>query len=147
MPLLRYWTNDLTYLYYDDKGKRNMVKMGPIIGRADDMLIVRGVNVYPSQIEEVFKFVPGILPNYYLKPIYNEQMVVALAVDVEVEQEWAQSQMKEPIATELQKIHAHLAHQVAAEIKKRVGITTEVTIHLQDSLPKCEAGKINRIIT
>ncbi len=59
MPLLRYWTNDITSLYYDENAKRTMVKMKPIVGRADDMLIVRGVNVYPSQIEDAFSHIKG----------------------------------------------------------------------------------------
>ncbi|OPH00379.1 hypothetical protein B2I21_00225, partial [Chryseobacterium mucoviscidosis] len=71
-------------LYYDENGKRTMVKMRPILGRADDMLIVRGVNVYPSQIEEAFSHVEGVVPNYYLTPVEKEQMCVALDIDVEI---------------------------------------------------------------
>ncbi|RZJ29882.1 MAG: phenylacetate--CoA ligase, partial [Chryseobacterium sp.] len=85
MPLLRYWTNDITSLYYDENAKRTMVKMKPILGRADDMLIVRGVNVYPSQIEEAFSHVKGVVPNYYLTPIEKEQMCVTLDIDVEID--------------------------------------------------------------
>lgn len=85
MPLLRYWTNDITSLYYEENSKRTMVKMKPILGRADDMLIVRGVNVYPSQIEEAFSHVKGVVPNYYLTPVEKEQMCVALDIDVEID--------------------------------------------------------------
>ena len=92
MPLLRYWTNDITSLYYDESGKRTMVKMKPIVGRSDDMLIVRGVNVYPSQIEEAFSYVKGVVPNYYLEPIEKEQMCVALNVDVEISNDFITSE-------------------------------------------------------
>ncbi len=51
MPVVRYWTNDITTLYHDRNGKRNFVKMGPIIGRADDMLIIRGVNLFHTLVE------------------------------------------------------------------------------------------------
>ena len=146
MPLLRYWTNDITSLYYDENGKRNMVKMKPIVGRADDMLIVRGVNVYPSQIEEAFSHVPGALPNYYLKPIYQEQMCVSLDIDLEIDQEYLNSQNLVLNSEEYFNFLRKFEAQVQAEIKKRVGITTKVKVHMQDSLPKCEGGKINRII-
>ncbi|RQO31515.1 phenylacetate--CoA ligase [Taibaiella sp. KBW10] len=146
MPLLRYWTNDITRLYYDEKGKRNMIKMAPIVGRTDDMLIVRGVNVYPSQIEEVFSAIPGLLPNYYLKPLIKEQMVVALGIDVELADEVLVQQQIAKGSAAHTALKEQYMQQVAAEVKKRVGITTSVVIHEQDSLPKCEAGKINRII-
>jgi phenylacetate-CoA ligase len=55
MPLLRYWTNDITYLTYEHSEKRTHVKMGPIMGRTDDMLIIRGVNLFPTQVEAVME--------------------------------------------------------------------------------------------
>jgi phenylacetate-CoA ligase len=86
MPLLRYWTNDITSLYYDTNAKRTMVKMKPIVGRADDMLIVRGVNVYPSQIEDAFSGIKGVVPTI-IYTIEKEHMCVALEVDVEIDDE------------------------------------------------------------
>lgn len=146
MPLLRYWTNDITSLYYDTNAKRTMVKMKPILGRSDDMLIVRGVNVYPSQIEDAFSYVKGVVPNYYLTPIEKEQMCVALDVDVEIEDQFLKAQHLELNSPEYTNFIENFSHSVEAEIKRRVGITTKVKIHAQDSLPKCEGGKINRII-
>lgn len=146
MPLLRYWTNDITRLYYDEGSKRNMIKMAPIIGRTDDMLIVRGVNVYPSQIEEVFNAIPGLLPNYYLKPVIQEQMVVALGIDVELSDEVLQERNISRDTEAYTALEEQYKQQVESEVKKRVGISTKVLIHAQDSLPKCEAGKINRIL-
>lgn len=66
--------------------------MKPIVGRADDMLIVRGVNVYPSQIEDAFSHVKGVVPNYYLTPVEKEQMCVALDIDVEIDDELVKAQ-------------------------------------------------------
>ena len=146
MPLLRYWTNDITSLYYDTNAKRTMVKMKPILGRSDDMLIVRGVNVYPSQIEDAFSYVKGVVPNYYLTPIEKEQMCVALDVDVEIEDQFLKAQHLELNSPEYTNFIENFGHSVEVEIKRRVGITTKVKIHAQDSLPKCEGGKINRII-
>lgn len=146
MPLLRYWTNDITSLYYDENSKRTMIKMKPILGRSDDMLIVRGVNVYPSQIEEAFSHVKGVVPNYYLTPIEKEQMCVALDVDVEIADDFLKSQHLELNSQDYTIFIENFGHAVEAEIKRRVGITTKVKIHGQDTLPKCEGGKINRIL-
>lgn len=146
MPLLRYWTNDITSLYYDTNAKRTMVKMKPVVGRADDMLIVRGVNVYPSQIEDAFSGIKGVIPNYYLTPIEKEQMCVALEVDVEIEDELIRAQQFEINSNDYTNFIHNFAESVEGEIKRRVGITTKIKIHAQDSLPKCEGGKINRIL-
>lgn len=146
MPLLRYWTNDITSLYYDDNAKRTMVKMKPIVGRADDMLIVRGVNVYPSQIEDAFSHVKGVVPNYYLTPIEKEQMCIALDIDVEIDDDFVNAQKVEANTDAYFKLVENLGKNIENEIKKRVGITTKVKIHAQNTLPKCEGGKINRIL-
>ncbi|SUX47857.1 phenylacetate--CoA ligase family protein [Chryseobacterium indoltheticum] len=146
MPLLRYWTNDITSLYYEENSKRTMVKMKPILGRADDMLIVRGVNVYPSQIEEAFSHVEGVVPNYYLTPIEKEQMCVALDIDLEIDDEFVKAKQIEINTDDYAIFVGNFAKSIENEIKKRVGITTKVKIHAQDSLPKCEGGKINRIL-
>ncbi|MDF2834200.1 phenylacetate--CoA ligase family protein [Chryseobacterium indoltheticum] len=146
MPLLRYWTNDITSLYYEENSKRTMVKMKPILGRADDMLIVRGVNVYPSQVEEAFSHVEGVVPNYYLTPIEKEQMCVALDIDLEIDDEFVKAQQIEIDTDDYAIFVGNFGKSIENEIKKRVGITTKVKIHAQDSLPKCEGGKINRIL-
>lgn len=146
MPLLRYWTNDITSLYYDANAKRTMVKMKPVVGRADDMLIVRGVNVYPSQIEDAFSNIKGVVPNYYLSPVEKEHMCVALEVDVEIDDQLIRAQQFEINSNDYTNFIHNFAENVENEIKRRVGITTKVKIHAQDSLPKCEGGKINRIL-
>lgn len=146
MPLLRYWTNDITSLYYDENAKRTMVKMKPILGRADDMLIIRGVNVYPSQIEEAFSHVKGVVPNYYLTPVEKEQMCVALDIDVEIDDVLVTEENLELNTDAYLDFAGNFGKSIENEIKKRVGITTKVKIHAQDSLPKCEGGKINRIL-
>lgn len=146
MPLLRYWTNDITSLYYEENAKRTMVKMRPILGRADDMLIVRGVNVYPSQIEEAFSHVKGVIPNYYLTPIEKEQMCVGLDIDIEIDDEFVKEENKVLNTDDYTIFVGNFGKSIENEIKKRVGITTKVRVHAQDSLPKCEGGKINRIL-
>jgi phenylacetate-CoA ligase len=67
MPLLRYRTKDLTQLYYDTCNcGRTLVRMGKILGRSDDMLIIRGVNVFPSQLETVILEMPEFEPHYMI---------------------------------------------------------------------------------
>lgn len=67
MPLLRYRTKDLTSLHYETcKCGRTLVRMDRILGRSDDMLIIRGVNVFPSQIESVILEMPQFEPHYLL---------------------------------------------------------------------------------
>lgn len=67
MPLLRYRTHDLTALHYEKCScGRTLVRMDKILGRCDDMLIIRGVNVFPSQIESVILSVEGFEPHYSL---------------------------------------------------------------------------------
>src|SRR5690625_4167548 len=120
--------------------------MNPIVGRADDMLIVRGVNVYPSQIEEAFSFVEGVIPNYYLTPLEKQQMIVQLEVDVEVSHQMLKDKNLTKGNREYDDFIEMFSKRDQAEIKKRVGITTHVKINEQDSLPKCTGGKIDRIL-
>src|SRR5699024_828309 len=67
LPVLRYRTGDITHLYEEECScGRTAVRMGNITGRTDDLLIVRGVNVYASQIEEVMVGIDGVAPHYRL---------------------------------------------------------------------------------
>jgi phenylacetate-CoA ligase len=66
-PIIRYRTRDITYLTRDECGcGRTMVRMHRILGRTDDMLIVRGVNIFPSQVEQVLLKIDGVEPHYQL---------------------------------------------------------------------------------
>jgi phenylacetate-CoA ligase len=67
MPVLRYRTRDLTRLIYEPcRGGRTAVRMDLILGRSDDMMIIRGVNVFPSQIETVLTEFPAFTPQYFI---------------------------------------------------------------------------------
>jgi phenylacetate-CoA ligase len=83
IPLLRYRTKDITFL--DDKpckcGRRSM-RMNKILGRTDDMLIIRGVNVFPSQIESVLMSIPQIGPHYMIN-LSKKNFMDAIEVQVE----------------------------------------------------------------
>lgn len=67
MPILRYRTRDLTHLIYEKcRCGRTSVRLGKILGRSDDMLIIRGVNVFPSQIEAILTEFPAFSPQYFI---------------------------------------------------------------------------------
>ncbi len=87
LPLIRYRTKDLTSLNPEPcRCGRTHMRMTKIKGRSDDMLIIKGVNVFPTQIEEVLLSVKGILP-YYQIEVYKKGRLDAITVKVEVEKE------------------------------------------------------------
>ncbi|MNL78741.1 hypothetical protein D3C87_2052050 [compost metagenome] len=73
-------------------------------------------------------------------------MIVSLDIDVELDDHVLEEQKIGKETVEHRALKADYAERVSAEIKKRVGITTNVCLHDQGALPKCEAGKLNRII-
>ncbi|MCU0868641.1 MAG: phenylacetate--CoA ligase [Burkholderiales bacterium] len=133
LPMIRYRTRDLTRLL--PPTARSMRRMGRITGRSDDMLIIRGVNVFPSQIEEVIVRVPGLAPHYQL--IVDKQgHLDTLAVHVELD---AQADHDE--ATRAQAARA-LEHQ----IKTLVGVSTRVEVSPPFALERVTVGKAKRVI-
>jgi phenylacetate-CoA ligase len=131
LPVIRYRTRDLTRLL--PPTARAMRRMGKIVGRSDDMLIIRGVNLFPTQIEElVLKH--GQLSGQYQLVVTREGNLD----DVEVR-------------CELLPAHAGVdAAVVAAALRQRIktliGITTAVTVGLPDSLERTLVGKARRVI-
>ncbi|MBR1555176.1 MAG: phenylacetate--CoA ligase [Oscillospiraceae bacterium] len=138
MPMLRYRTHDICTLYNDKcKCGRTTIRMGRITGRTDDMIIVRGVNVFPSQIETVLVKTAGVVPHYQLivDRVNNSD---TLEVKVEMTEEiFAQTDS----LGEMQRLQKYIRDQ----IKSVVGILTKVTITAPKSLPRSE-GKAKRVI-
>lgn len=88
MPIIRYRTRDLTRLIYDKcKCGRTAVRMDRILGRSDDMLIIRGVNVFPSQIEACLTKFPAFQP-YYFITVDRKNNEDTFDLDVELRQEF-----------------------------------------------------------
>ncbi|NHN40850.1 phenylacetate--CoA ligase [Halorubellus sp. JP-L1] len=82
-PMIRYRTGDMTSLNYDEcECGRTVVRMDNVSGRADDLIIVRGVNVYPSQIEEVMVDIDAVAPHYRID-LYREGNLDTLELTVE----------------------------------------------------------------
>lgn len=136
MPLLRYRTRDLTRLFIDtcDCG-RTLVRMGKCLGRSDDMLIIRGVNVFPSQVESVLLEMEEASPHYQLI-IGRENNLDTMEIRVEInERFWSDS------IRELEGIRRRIDHN----IKSLLGIGAAIKLVEPHSIERSE-GKAKRII-
>jgi phenylacetate-CoA ligase len=148
MPVVRYWTNDITNIYYEHSHKRTHIKMGPIRGRSDDMLIIRGVNLFHTQVEEVIRYFPDLSPSYQLV-VTREGNMDEVEVRVElaphvVTQIDVQKLSPEEIARVplLRNIHGDLRKK----IKDNVGLSMKVTLLEPGTIPRSEGGKLSRIV-
>jgi phenylacetate-CoA ligase len=135
-PLIRYNTHDLTRLYYGrcDCG-RTTVRMEKVTGRADDMLIIRGVNVFPTQIEAVLLHYGEVEPHYmiYVDRVHNlDQM----EVQIEMTPTFFSDSIKEIEQTE---------RRLYQDIQSTLGISAKITLVEPRTLPRSE-GKAKRVI-
>ncbi len=149
LPLVRYWTGDLASLSSEpcDCG-RTLVRMSAIRGRTDDMLIIRGVNVFPTQIEEVLCRVAELSAHYQLV-VSRGGALDELEVRVEVTEEFFRLVGIELLSDEaIEADHAlrELRGRVADLIKDSVGCTMTVTVVAPGSVPRSDGGKLSRVI-
>lgn len=136
MPVLRYRTRDIVSLYPDEcPCGRTFVRMTKITGRTDDMLIVRGVNVFPSQIEDALLRVDGLEPHYQIV-VDRDSHLDDLEVWVEVSGD---------IFTDEMAMMETLELKVRAELESVLGIWTRVRLVEPGSLERSE-GKAKRVI-
>jgi phenylacetate-CoA ligase len=135
LPVIRYRTRDLTRLL--PPTSRSMRRFGKITGRSDDMLIIRGVNVFPTQIEE------QILKSDKLAPIY--QLVVTRDGHLDVLDVLAEARPEISgrfTATESEALARTLEHS----IKTYVGVSTKVRVMAAGSIERSFTGKARRVI-
>lgn len=132
MPLLRYWTNDICSLQYDPNGKRTHIKMSTIKGRADDMLIIRGVNLFYTQVEEVIKDLDFLIPNYQLV-VSREGTMDEVLVKVEV-------------AEGVEATNKEFARSFGQKIKDNIGISMKIELMKKGEIPMSQGGKLSRIV-
>lgn len=147
MPLLRYWTNDITCIYYDKSFKRTHIKMGPVAGRADDMLIIRGVNLFHTQIEDLLKNIEELSANYQLI-VTREKTMDEVEVAVETEDNYYRNIGCPAISPESMESNEHLKalhNRLIQRIKGEIGLTMKVSLCAPGSIPRSEGGKLNRI--
>ena len=135
-PVLRYRTRDITYLDHSPCAcGRTSVRMHRVLGRTDDMLIIRGVNVFPSQIEEVVLKFEGVEPHYQLVVERRDQLD-ELEVQVEMNERMFSDEIKNLERTE---------RSIEADLYATLNIHTRVRLVEPKSLARSE-GKAKRII-
>ncbi|MET1256398.1 phenylacetate--CoA ligase PaaK [Aliikangiella maris] len=139
LPIIRYRTGDLTRLL--PGSVRTMRRMQKITGRTDDMLIIRGVNVFPSQIEEQVLSTKELSPHYQIE-VVREQNLDKIKVIVEIMPEKNRSTTK---PTQLIADHENIKNTLKEKIKSFIGINTEVDILPTGKIPRSE-GKAQRVI-
>ena len=135
LPIIRYRTRDLTRLLPGTA--RPMRRMEKITGRSDDMLIIRGVNVFPTQIEEVLLKNPYLCAQYQLQ-VSREAHLDKLDVYVEVRSDLSATLSEE----QRRKIGADVQHH----IKALVGVTADVHVVETDKVERTLVGKAKRVI-
>ena len=136
MPLIRYRTRDIVKITHERcVCGRTSPRISKVLGRTDDMIIVRGINVFPSQIEEVLLGMKGTQPHYQLV-IERENGLDRLEVLVEMSEAFFSDEVKQ-----LQ----HFEHQIAKEIESVLGIGVKVRLVEPKTLERSE-GKAKRVI-
>jgi phenylacetate-CoA ligase len=135
-PIIRYRTKDLSRLYYDQcRCGRTLVRMEKITGRTDDMLIIRGVNVFPSQVEHVLMGIEGVEPHYQIE-VNREGSLDTMHVLVEVSDSVFHDEVK---------VLEGLTRKIQAEIKDLLGVTCGVKLVEPRTIKRSE-GKAQRVI-
>jgi phenylacetate-CoA ligase len=147
MPILRYWTNDITNLTYDHSESRTHVKMGPIRGRADDMLIIRGVNFFHTQVEDILSGLPQVSP-YYQVVASRRGSMDEVEVSIEIAEDLMRDLGLETVTADAIEQHdclRALQGSFAKKIKDNIGLSMKVTLLGFGTLPRSEGGKLNRV--
>jgi len=135
-PTVRYRSKDITRLYHDScKCGRTLVKMDKVTGRTDDMLIIRGVNVFPSQIESVLMQEEGTEPHYQII-VDRKGTMDEIEVMVEVNEKTFSDEIK---------VLDSLSKNIAHRVKSTLGITAKIKLVEPKSIPRSE-GKAVRVI-
>ncbi|MGD8368081.1 MAG: phenylacetate--CoA ligase [Desulfobacterales bacterium] len=136
MPMIRYRTKDITSLTREKcVCGRTFVKMGKVFGRTDDMLIISGVNVFPSQIESLLLDIPEVEPQYRLvvrKKGYLDQLIVQVEGKKEVYEAGKEKRFE-------------VEGKIMAHIKGNMGISVEVSLVEPKTIARSE-GKALRVV-
>jgi phenylacetate-CoA ligase len=136
MPLVRYRTRDLTRLYVEECGcGRTLVKMEKVTGRTDDMIIFKGVNVYPSQVEEILFEFEGVTPHYQIV-LGRDGALDTMEILVEVNESIFFDEMKK---------QRTMIENIFDSIRSTLGVSPKVKLVEPRSLERYK-GKAKRVI-
>lgn len=134
MPIIRYRTRDLTRLL--PPTARSFRRMGKIVGRSDDMMIIRGVNVFPTQVEEIV-LAHAKLTGLYQMHLSREGLLDEVEVHCELQPELRGTDERE---------RGEIAQWVQQRIKTLIGISTRVRVMEPDTIERTLTGKARRVI-
>lgn len=135
IPLLRYISNDITSLDYEKCNcGREMARMSKVTGRADDMLIIRGVNVYPSQVEHILMGIPGVSENYQI--LVDRDILDILTVRIEVTPEVFSDEVKDL---------ENFQRKVENELFETLRVKANIELVAPGKIPR-SMGKAKRVI-
>jgi phenylacetate-CoA ligase len=136
-PIIRYRTRDITWLWHDECScGRTTVKMHRLLGRTDDMLIIRGVNVFPSQIENVLMRIEETQPHY---------QIIVDRTDTHLDEVEIQVEMEESIFSDETKDLERIRKKITDEMKQELQIQVRIKLVEPKSIQRSE-GKAKRII-
>jgi phenylacetate-CoA ligase len=137
-PLIRYRTRDISSLMPEPcKCGRTHVRMDRVSGRSDDMLIIRGINIFPSQIENILVGIEGLEPHYQLM-VYRDGALDALEIHIEVSEEVLSDSDEVRV---LQKIE----RRISRDIKDYLGVSARIKLVEPKTLQRFD-GKASRVI-
>jgi phenylacetate-CoA ligase len=129
MPLLRYWTGDITRLLPEENSTgRTMRRMDMISGRADDMIILRGVNVYPSQLASAIASLEELAPHYQLVLTRTGRMDELL------------------LRVESTRTDAAFAREVVRTVHDSLGVSIRCELCAPGTVPRSEGGKVQNVV-
>lgn len=135
-PIIRYRTKDISRLFYEPcECGRTLVRMEKVTGRTDDMLIIRGVNVFPSQVEHVLLGIDGVEPHYQIV-VDRDGNLDTMQVQVEV---------SEGVFSDEIRVLENLTKYIQKEIKDLLGVTCKVKLVEPKTIQRSE-GKAQRVI-
>ena len=151
MPLIRYRTGDITSLNPEKcVCGRTTVRMRRVRGRADDMLIIRGVNVFPSQVESVLLRTKDVAPHYVIE-VNRKGRMDEINVRVEVSTECMEKLATKVLTTDLKQFAQEeeelikIKRDIQKNVKDIIGVTTEVTLVPPNAIQRSES-KAKRVI-
>ena len=133
-PVLRYWTGDLCSITREPAVcGRTHARMSPLVGRADDMLVIRGVNVYPSQVEHTLIAIDGVSPHFQLV-VDRDGALDTLHLRVERDD------------SEIARSDSDLADEIKSQMRTALLLGVTVSVEPPGSVPRSDGGKLSRTL-
>ena len=151
MPLIRYRTGDITSITYEPCiCGRTHARITRMSGRSDDMMIIRGVNVFPSQVESVLLRSEEVAPHYIIE-VNRKGRMDEMNVLVEVTPKFMEKMASKVLSTDLKDFVqeeeelVHLKREIQKNVKDIIGVNTDITLRPPNTIQRSE-GKAKRVI-